>query len=315
MKLFDYSAQQILDCKVFPDSCRDSTELFVLCRSSEVPLLQEAFNFDEHTVLDCTDLDESVRYASYEGYDFISLVHMEIEGDDVALREINLYIAARYLVLVLTEHEGPRLKQIESSILTAAENMAPRTGRINRLYFLIFHSLMGDFSDMLETLEDQMETLSESITDDAGDKNLTEISRLRKMAYTAKKQLRALSYLGEQILIDENGLLDKKQIKYFRNIDTRLKKLYDFAESLYELGGELLHIYDSKLTIKTNEIVNKLTIITLFFAPLTVITGIYGMNFDFMPELNWKIGYPLILLIMASICLVLYLIMKKKKWL
>jgi magnesium transporter len=135
------------------------------------------------------------------------------------------------------------------------------------------------------------------------------------MAYTAKKQLRALSYLGEQILIDENGLLDKRQIRYFRNIYTRLKKLYDFAESLYDLGGELLHTYDSKLTIKTNEIINKLTIITLFFGPLTVITGIYGMNFEFMPELSWPAGYPLALLFMTVVCVAIYLTMKRKKWL
>jgi magnesium transporter len=315
MRLFDYASRQVLDCEVFPASFQGSAELFIVCRNSEVPLLQDIFDFDKNTVLDCTDLDESVRYASFEGYDFISLVHMEIERGDFVLREINLYISARYLVLVLPEHGSPRLAQTESAIFAVAENMTPRSGRINRLYFLAFQGLITDFSDMLEDLEDQMEALAESVADDSDTKYLAEIGRLRKMAYTAKKQLRALSYIGEQILIDENGLLDKRQIKYFRNIDTRLKKLYDFALSLYDLGGELLHTYDSKLTIKTNDIINKLTIITLFFGPLTVITGVYGMNFDFMPELRWQVGYPLTLLIMAIICVALYLIMKKKKWL
>ena len=97
-------------------------------------------------------------------------------------------------------------------------------------------------------------------------------------------------------------------------MDTRLKKLYDFAASLYELGNELIYTYDSKLTIKTNDTVNKLTLIMLFFAPLTVITGIYGMNFDIMPELRWSFGYPFVLGLMVAISVLLYLSLKKKKW-
>jgi magnesium transporter len=313
MKLFDSTGKNTLESAVFPESYRDS-ELFVLCRSAEVPVLQSVFGFDENTVLDCSDLDESVRYASFEGYDFISVVHMEIARDDFLLREINLYISKHYLVLVLPNHDSPKLSLLEASMLSAADTAAERPGRVNRLYFLLFHSLLSAASDMLEVLEDQMEALLEEIMENADEKQLTEIARLRKMAYTAKKLLRALSYLGEQILMDENGLLDKKQGRYFRNVDTRFKKLYDFAESLYELGGELLYTYDSKLTMKTNDTVNKLTLITLFFAPLTVITGVYGMNFEIMPELSWSFGYPLVLFSMAGISAVLYWILKKKKW-
>jgi magnesium transporter len=124
-----------------------------------------------------------------------------------------------------------------------------------------------------------------------------------------------MSYTGGEILMDENGLMGKRQLHYFRNIDTRLKKLYGFADSLYELSGEILHTYDSKLAIKMNETMGKLTVITLFFGPLTVITGIYGMNFDFMPELNWPAGYPLALAVMAAVSFLIYVVMKKKKWL
>jgi magnesium transporter len=63
-----------------------------------------------------------------------------------------------------------------------------------------------------------------------------------------------------------------------------------------------------------NKSINKLTVITLFFAPLTFIAGIYGMNFVYMPELNWKLGYPASLGVMAAVCVVLFAIMKKNKW-
>jgi magnesium transporter len=312
LKLFDYSKGLVSEGDVSANDFHEGSELFVICRTDEIRALRDIFGFDENTVLDCTDLDESVRYMSFGGYDFISLVHMDIEEGDFVLKEVNLYVSARYLVLVMPEHNSPRLARLEESILAASENIAARPGRIMRLYFLLLNGILVDFSDTLEALEDQMEEMAEAIGDHAYKNQLEDIGRLRKMAYTAKKQLRAHSYLGEQILIDENGLLDQEQTKYFRNADTRLKKLYGFAESLYELSNELLNTYDSKLTIKTNDTINKLTVITLFFAPLTVITGVYGMNFSYMPELQHQWGYPATLVIMMTICLLLYLILKKK---
>ncbi|MDR1438495.1 MAG: magnesium transporter CorA family protein [Clostridiales bacterium] len=315
MKIYDFSQRLSMDRNSLPDSGIGSGELFILCSAREVPELQRVFGWDESTVLDCADLDESVRYTGYDGYDFVSLVHMELAGGGLLLREINLYISSRYLVLVAPEHDSPRLRAMETAICSAPESAAEKGAGLGRLYFLIFHQLLADFSDMLEEAEDMMEALAEAITESAAQEQLAEIGRLRKITYTAKKQLRSLSYIGAQILIDENGIIDKKLSRYFRSIDTRLKKLYDFAESLYELGNELLHTYDSRLTIKMTDTVNKLTLLTLFFGPLTVITGIYGMNFRLMPELDWPYGYPLAICLMAAVTLILYRVLKLKKWL
>ncbi|MDR2523876.1 MAG: hypothetical protein LBC93_09285 [Synergistaceae bacterium] len=334
MKLYDYAGKNALEVSAFPETLRGTGELFIMCYAPETLTLRESFGWDESTVLECNNLDESVRYASCDGYDFVSLVHMELEPSKpefsklefnklefgkpefscFALREINLYVSGHYLALVLPEHHTPKTAQLEAEVWTAAKGLADKAGRLNRLYFLVLSRLLGDFSDMLEVLEDDMEALSEAITTQSGRNHLTDIGRLRRTTYVAKKQLRALSYLGTQILMDENGLIDKKHNRYFHSVETRMKKLYDFAESLYEISGELLHTHDSKLTVKMNDTMNKLTLLTLFFGPLTVITGVYGMNFDIMPELRWPLGYPLVLGLMAGVTLALYLLLKKNKW-
>ncbi|MDR1531939.1 MAG: magnesium transporter CorA family protein [Clostridiales bacterium] len=310
MKIYNWTDKKLIDSDCA--ACLpENADLLILCRAGEVPRLKQTFGWDESTVLECTDLDESVRYTGFDGYDFVSLVHIEMKDGEIIQREINLYFSKRYLVLVTPEHNSRRLGALEAGILAAAEE---HSGGIYRLYCLIFSGLTADFSDTLEDLEDEMEALSEAVTLGLEGNQIAEIGRLRKIAYTTKKLLRALSYIGGQILMDENELIDKKQVRYFRNIDTRLKKLYDFAESLYDLSNELLYTYDSRLAAKTNDTVNKLTLITLFFGPLTVITGIYGMNFDFMPELRWPLGYPLVIGLMAVVCLALYIILKKNKW-
>jgi magnesium transporter len=175
--------------------------------------------------------------------------------------------------------------------------------------------MAANFSETLELLEDEMEDLSETIAANSGLEQITSIVQFRKAAYTHKKLLRALSYIGGEILIDENHLLDKTHALYFRRIDTRLMKLYDFADNLYSLSSELLQVYDSKTAARLNETMNKFTIIALFCGPLTVITGIYGMNFSHMPELEWTYGYHGALAFMAMMSLTIYLLLKRKKWL
>jgi magnesium transporter len=303
------------DTSEFPKDFHKDDELFCLCRTHEIGLLNQVYHFDESTVRDCADLDESVRYSNYGGYDFISLVHIEMADTNLILREINFYFSKNYVFLIVPEHDSPRLSEMEKKLLDFAGAAANRESKLTIICYMIFHSLLSDFFDTLELLEDRMQDLSEEIEVFVKKNQFSAINDLRNMAYTAKKQLRALSYIGDEIILDDNNLIESGQMQYFRNIKTRFKMLYDFSESLYSLSGEMLNTFDSRMTIKTNDTINKLTILTLFFGPLTVITGIYGMNFHAMPELGWTFGYPAALLLMIVVSLILYLILKKKKWL
>ena len=298
-----------------PNTLSQDQPFLVLCHVSEISTIQEIFNFDESTILSCTDLDESVRFANFNHYDFISLVHMEYLSQQLSLYEINLYVSSYYVVMVMPDNQIPQLYDLEQDIINTIQLLKTKKGWTNVVLYTIFDFIFSSLSDMLERLEDDLVLLQEEIISDVNKSQFERISYFRQLSYTIKKQLRASSYLGMQMLVDSNLLIHKDNHRFFYNIDTRLKKLYDFSESLYEFSSQLLYSYDSRLTMRTNDAVNKLTIFTVFFGPLTVITGIYGMNFSSMPELNWDYGYPLSLLMMVLITLVVYWILKKKKWL
>ena len=310
MRGYDYTTGKAFDL-YNPESV---SRFAAVCNPDEVCGLMDTFGWDEDTVDECTNLDETVRYTSYEGYDFISLIYAEEEKETVLQCEINVFFSKKYLVLVVPEQLGARLLKLVEGFETAFLQAPARKDPLAYLFYMIFDRLAADYSDMLEGLEDEMEALSETIEKRPNKEQSMEIWRLRKTAYTYKKLLRALSYIGGQILIDENSLLDKNQHRYFRNISTRLVKLYDFADNLYDLSNELLHTYDSKFSAQMNETINKLTVITLFFGPLTVIAGIYGMNFVYMPELKWYYGYPASLGLMAAVSIIIFIVLKKKKW-
>jgi magnesium transporter len=287
----------------------------VICAQKDVAQLQTVFGWDGDTLDECTNLDETVRYTSYNGYDFVSLIYAEPEAGVVCQREINVFFSKRYLVLVLPEEPGDKLNRLAAGFKAAALAAAGHPAPLTRLYYHVFDALAADFAETLEALEDEMETLSEAITVKSTHAQIAEIGRLRKNAYTFKKILRALSYIGGQIVFDENRLIAGDYAHYFRGVDARFMKLSGFADSLYDLSNELLRTYDSKFSAQMNETVNKLTVITLFFGPLTVITGVYGMNFTNMPELDWRFGYPAAIALMFIVCVIIYIVMKKKKWL
>ena len=322
MLIIDYDKGREYSQDLFPQECKDSTALFILCRPNDLLELHSILNLDEDTVRDCMDIDESVRFTAFNGYDFASLVNVEVEEEVISFSELNLYISHQYMILVMPECNIKRLAVLEEKMLDAARGFlnGKYSGKnaleyFNQLFFLFFSILISHFSDTLETLEDQMQELSERITRKIEKEHFERINTFRQAAYTLKKLLRAFSYIGLQILCNENDILVKKKLFLFRNLDTRFRKLYDFAENVYGLSTELLNTYDSKITQRTNDIINKLTFVTLFFAPLTLITGIYGMNFRVMPELESPWGYPLTMLAMLGISFCIYFIMKRKKWL
>ena len=244
MRGFDYTAGTGFDGQM-PKRSSDS-RFALICNTDEAHSMANALGWHERTLRECENLDESVRHLSLSGYDFVSLVYAEPDEGAVAQSEINLFYSRDYLALIVPTKPGRKLLGLIKSIEGQFEDARSRKNPLSYLYFCILDSFAADYSETLERLEDEMEDLSEAIERRHQKNQSAEISRLRKSAYTYKKLLRALSYIGTQILVDENDLLGRDQVRYFRNIDTRLIKLYDFAENLYDLSSELLHSYDSK---------------------------------------------------------------------
>jgi len=293
----------------------DDSQIVVICNSNELYDLLDVFGWDKDTVDECTNLDEKVRFTSYDGYDFVSMLYIESERDIMTQREVNIFFSDKYLTLVLPESPGVSLSKLAERLIAACPLAMTRPKPLIHLYYLIFDNLASFYSDSLEEFEGIIEEMAEKIEIHPEKEHIPEIVSLRKAAYIYKKLLRALSYVGDQVLLDDNKFLGDSQMRHFRDVDTRLAKLYDFSDNLYSLANDLLNLYDSKSSAKMNETVKKLTIITLLFGPPTVIAGIYGMNFENMPELQWHYGSAGALALMVAISFAIYMILKKKKWL
>jgi len=126
--------------------------------------------------------------------------------------------------------------------------------------------------------------------------------------------------LLKQMLILSFDIIDNVDGKEDGTVETRdtrdhYVKLQNMFASQSDNIHQLLNIYFSASSQRTNETMRILTIFSVFFMPLTFIVGIYGMNFNFMPELKWKLGYPMVMVLMVVVTFVIYIWFKKKKWL
>ena len=270
-----------------------------------------AKKYSLHPVLvnDCLQPDHLPKFERLENYSFIIFrIYTDndlLEADSV--QELTSKIAIFYSEgFILTIH---RKKQTLFDVIKESVGNQKCTNSHELLNLLMGASL--------NTYEQPLQKLSGSVD------HYEEIVFLRpkkvpllKALYYLKRKIDLL----KQMLILSHEIIDNVDSKEQGSVHTRdtrdlYIKLNNMFASLSENIHQLLNIYFSASSQRTNETMRILTIFSVFFMPLTFIVGIYGMNFDLMPELKWKLGYPGVMLLMGVVTVLIYLWFKRKKWL
>ena len=318
MYIYNIDKKEVIDSNL-ASWYEESLHYFILCNPNEIQHFQKDLQLDDSTVDDCLNFDDIVRFESFDEYDFISLNSFKIEGNFVEVEEINFYVGYNFIILVLDENNS--LSQNMKNILENKLHIQSTPKKtLSRLYYLLFNSIIINTFDILDKIEDDIQILEDEIIKHTKKEQFSIINDMRHKTRKIVKYLRPLLYIGDQFseenlrYLNESNL-NRSNLNRLQSIDIRINKLYDFSVSLKEYSDKLLSIYDSGVTSKTNDIATKIALFTGILGSMTVITGIYGMNFKYMPELNWAYGYPLILLIMTFISIGAFILFKKKKWL
>ena len=136
------------------------------------------------------------------------------------------------------------------------------------------------------------------------------LERLYYLKNTCRLNRRIIS-LSKDVI--SQHLTTEKDASALQDVKDLIQKLSLSFDETHDDSANLSNIYLSIVSLKTNDVMKLLTIFSVFFMPLTFIAGIYGMNFDFMPELRWRLGYPLILAVMVAICVVIFWWFKRRR--
>lgn len=274
----------------------------------ETLLLGSVFQFHPLSVEDCLDdFLQRPKIDFYDNYQFI-VVHA-LEHNTLEAEEVDLFISSRHIV---TYHKKPlpELDRIWESFNETSHNIKGP--------FFIIHSVIDKIVDNFFPLMFKIEDFLNELDDNPGRSSRTnlmeELFDIRGDLNKIRKTLIPMRDLLYRIINSERLSHVKDQKLYFNDIYDHLLKLVEMMETSREFSSDIRDSYISMNSHVMNTVMMTLTVITTIFMPLTFIVGIYGMNFEFMPELQWKYGYFIILSVMFCIGFCMFLFFNKKGW-
>ncbi len=182
------------------------------------------------------------------------------------------------------------------------------------IYDFLDQIVIGDLR-LMEKYEFELDSIEQMIMN--GDEKFpsSRLNEIRNDIRDLRIHYEQLMDLGQELEENENNFFRQENLRYFRLFLNRIARLHDNSTALRDYTMQLRDLYKAHIDIKQNRIMTVLTVVTTIFMPLTLIVGWYGMNFRFMPELEWRWGYPLVIVVSILIVTASLLFFKKKKWL
>jgi Mg2+ and Co2+ transporter CorA len=237
----------------------------LLCNSIEFTSIFKKYNFDDHSIIKTDNLDETVRYTNYRDYHFISIVFI---NSNMKTNEINIYFTNDYFVICVEKNNESEIDKVTDAFVKNLSNlvrnkMPKHNMAISSAIFNIFDTYIFYSVKIMEEIEDSLEKLQDEILQEIQANHMNLINEYRKKAYLLKKHYRALLNISFFYENTKESTYINEYFMVFEKLSKRIKGLINFSESLYNLSGEIMKIYDSKNNNKTNILITRLTVFTI----------------------------------------------------
>lgn len=280
-----------------------------------VEIIDEIGNFfNVHPLIleDILNTEQQSKIDIEDEYIFITLKMLKvIKSRDIDIEHISFILGSNY-VISFQEKQGDIFDIIRDRLINNKGKARKRTA--DYLFYLLIDAIVDNYYYVLDNINDKIDELEEAIYFNPSHENFQKIIDYKKHLIHLKKLIYPLESCIKELLDDEISTINSNHINYFNDVLDHLKSIVQDLDVMREILIGHVELYMSALNNKMNSVMKTLTIVASIFIPLTFIAGVYGMNFKYMPELESKWGYPIILLIMLLTGLIMLFYMKKKKW-
>ncbi|WP_068503728.1 magnesium/cobalt transporter CorA [Paenibacillus kribbensis] len=274
----------------------------------DLAVLQPLFSMHDLAVEDCLSEEEQrPKIEIYESHYFIVVNSIRFDDEEIFLRALNIFLG-RHFIITVTKQKINELR-ILKPLLWEQEVSQP-----DRFMYLLIDLIVDNYFLVGDRIEVRIEKLEEDILMHTKKSHLNEIIGLRSEILWLKKVLGPQKEVINTLNKRDLRLIDDQLQKYFSDIYENAVKISETFETYRDLMGNLREAYQSSIANRANDIMRVFTAITTIFMPLTVITGIYGMNFDNMPELHTHYGYFIVIGVMVALGVSMFFIFRKKDW-
>jgi magnesium transporter len=285
-----------------------------LCDTQLVGNIGKIFSIHPLVLEDILNTHQRPKFEEYDGYLYIVLKsvlpcqgRLTLEYEQISLLVLDS------TVIVFKEKQDDLLKPIQQQLQNAQGRL--RTSAGDYLTYSILDLIVDQYFNLIDALDDEVSLLEEEITGKPADNILQNIQRIKREMITIRRCVSPLRELLSGLLRSESPLIHERTRIYLRDVMDHAIHVMESIESYRDVLSGLMDIHISSLSNRMNEVMKVLTIFSTIFIPLTFLTGIYGMNFEWMPELHWHWSYPVMWIAFLAIPTTLLFFFKKRGWL
>lgn len=318
----DYDSDQIREKEVvhieecFPFKDEPSVTWINIDGLHEIELIEKIGQyFDIHPLIleDIVHTGTRPKIEDFDNFTFIvfKMLYYDEETQDIHDEQFSIILGSNF-VISFQERVGTVFNPLRDRIRTAKSRV--RRKGADYLTYALIDTVVDNYFIILETLGDKIEDLDEVLFVSMSKEIFHDINNMKRKLITLKKAVAPLREIINVVQKKEFSLIDESNLIFFRDIYDHVIQIQETIDTNRELVSGLHDIFLTNVNNKMNEIMKTLTITATIFIPLTFIAGIYGMNFKYMPELEWEWGYSAVWAAFIGIVGIMFYYFKKKDW-
>ena len=278
-----------------------------------VEALGKQFSLHPLMLEDVANTDQRPKLDDYENYLFLVIKMLSLtKRNEIAVEQVSLVLGRNYVISF--QENGTDVFQPVRERLRGGKGRLRQSGADYLLYALV-DAIVDQYFAVLESLGEKIEALQQTVVDDPRPETLNDIHALKRQLLFLRRAVWPLRDVMNNLSRSTCPFLQEPTKVFFRDVYDHVVQIVDTIETLREMVSASLDIYLSSVSYRLNAVMRVLTVITTIFMPLSFIASIYGMNYEHMPELQSRWGYPLVLSVMTAVGVGMLLLFKKKRWL
>ena len=283
-------------------------------RVDVVEKLGKYFNLHPLALEDIVNTRQRPKIEDFVDYIFVVLkmLYYDEKESETKAEQVSLVLGPNW-VISFQESEGDVFDSIR-------ERIRSDKGRIKKmgadyLVYSLVDAVVDNYFMILEKIGEEIEEIEDELVANPAPETLQTIHDLKRQMIFLRKSVWPLREVISRLERWESSLIQKSTYIYLRDVYDHTIQVIDAIETFRDMLSGMLDIYLSSVSNRMNEVMKVLTIIATIFIPLTLVAGLYGMNFKYMPELEWHWGYPFVLLIMFTVGILMVIYFRRKRWL
>lgn len=275
--------------------------------------ISKGFHLDSLILAEVMNTGTRPKIVEYQNCIFISIkmLQQNTETNTISVENLSLIIT-KSVLFSFQERKGDVFEPVRERIRKQKKRI--RNSGTDYLAFALLDVVIDNYIYVISVLGEKIESLEEDIAIEPKQSLINEINNFKRELNFLRKNIKPAKEMVLALSKTESDLIDEASYIHFKELQDNINQASDSSDSYREILSDQLNIYHTTISSKLNDIMKFLTIFSVIFIPITFIAGIYGTNFDYVPELHFKYSYFMMWAVIIAIAIGMLIYFRKRKW-